>query len=281
VTDAEVPRPGAGDRSAGVPSGASCTIWWATPREDTALTGLLDDAERQRSVRLARSEDRSRFVTAHALVRLLLAARTGIPPAELRFDRTCRRCGGDHGKPRLADDTPLPTGPPPFNLAHAAARIAVAVADVTGPDGGFDVGVDVERVPPAGDSVLATAGPEILTAAELAAYRQLDTSGRGRALAVWWTRKEAVLKATGDGLAVPPSSIGVTAPDEPPAVTGWTVPARERRLDTGERDTAPGRLLVVLRDLQAADGYVGCVAVVGAASLTVTEHDADPLLAAR
>jgi 4'-phosphopantetheinyl transferase len=281
VTDAATPTHGPGDRSVGGPSGASCTVWWATSRDDTALTGLLDDAERERSVRLVRSADRSRFVTAHALVRLLLAARTGIPPAELRFDRTCRRCGGgDHGKPRLADDLTPPSGPLPFNLTHAGARIAVAVADVTDPDSGIDVGVDVERVP-AGDSVLATAGPEILTVAELAAYRQLDKLGRGRALAVWWTRKEAVLKATGDGLAVPPSSIGVTAPNEPPDVTGWTVPARESRPDTGEEDTAPGRPRIVLRDLQADEGYVGCVAVVGAASLTVTEHDADPLLAAR
>jgi 4'-phosphopantetheinyl transferase len=255
-------------------SHSSCSVWWATPREDPALADLLDDAERRRAARLARTADRWRYVTAHALVRLLLAARTGVPAAELRFERTCRRCGSaHHGKPRLADDLAGEAGPVPFSLARAGDRIAVAVADQPG----LEVGVDVERVPDPGDAVLAAA-PEVLTTAELATYRRLDGAWRGHALAVWWARKEAVLKAVGHGLAVAPSTIAVTAPDEAPAVTRWSAPAGDARV-SGVRDRSMRpRPRVSMRDLEASHGYVGCVAAVGAASLGVAEFDAAPLL---
>ena len=253
---------------------SSCSVWWATPREDAALADLLDDAERRRAARLVRTADRSRYVTAHALVRLLLAARTGVPAAELRFERTCRRCGSaHHGKPRLADDLVGEAGAVPFSLARAGDCIAVAVSDQPG----LEVGVDVERVPGPGDAVLAAA-PEVLTTTELATYRRLDGALRGRALAVWWARKEAVLKAVGHGLAVAPSTIAVTAPDKAPAVTRWSAPAGESRVSAVRDRAMPPRPRVSMRDLEAAHGYVGCVAVVGAPSLGVAEFDAAPLL---
>ena len=259
----------------------SCSVWWATPHEDAGLADLLDDAERRRAARLARTADRWAYVTAHALVRLLLAARTGVPAAELRFERTCRRCGSTHhGKPRLADDLAGEAGPVPFSLARAGDRIAVAVSDQPG----LEVGVDVERVPDPGDAVLAAA-PEVLTTTELATYRRLDGGWRGHALAVWWARKEAVLKAVGHGLAVAPSTIAVTAPDEAPAVIRWSAPAAGGTSSAGgaQVPAVRGRAMrprpgVSMRDLEAAHGYVGCVAAVGARSLGVAELDAAPLL---
>ena len=239
-------------------------------------TDLLDDTERRKLARLVRSEDRERYVTAHALVRLLLSARTGVPAATLQLDRTCDRCGGGHGKPRLPGGAGAPCAPVAFNLAHAGNRIVAAVAD--GP--GLDVGVDVERIPAPGAPVL-DGSAALLTDDEVAVYRRLSPARRGRALAVWWTRKEAVLKATGDGLAVDPSTIEVTAPHVAPALLRGPSGDDHHEPPERARPDAPGhRPPIALRDLDAGPGYVGSVAVLGATSLEVTEHDAGPLLRA-
>lgn len=254
---------------------ATCVVWWATPIHAPDLIGFLDDTERRSAARLARTADRVRYVTAHALVRLLLADRTGEPAAQLRFDRTCRRCGGDHGKPRLAQARPGGRVAVSFNLAYAGDRIVVAVAD-----GDHDAGVDVERVPGPHAGVLGTADAGVLTARERSALQQLPSAGRCHALAVWWTRKEAVLKASGDGLAVPPSTVEVTPPDAAPAVTGWVVTDLRHRASvvTSRGPAAWHRPPMALHDLDAGPGYVGCVAVCGAHTVDVIERDAGTLL---
>ena len=248
--------------------GASCDVWWSVPTCDAGLLDLLDEAERHRAVRLACQKDRDRYVTAHALVRLLLAERSGEAPAQLRFDRTCRRCGApDHGKPRLI-------GPAvPFSLAHAGDRVVVAV--VGEPAAQLEVGVDVEQVVGPAD-VPAMLTRDVLTPAELAAYERLGEHERGHALAVWWTRKESVLKATGDGLAVPPAGVEVTPPWSPPALVR-PVPrpasSRGRR-----RANVPVPAAVALHELDAGADHVGCLAMLGVQTVWVSERDAGLLL---
>lgn len=261
------------------PTHATCSVWWATPTTSPALTGVLDSTERQKLARLVRVEDRARYLTAHALVRLLLADRTGTPAADLRFERTCRRCGGDHGKPQfVAADGCARSVPVGFNLAHAGDRVVVAVAD----DHGVEVGVDVEAIPGRDDAVLAGAGPGLLTASERAVYRGQAVDRRGYAFARWWTRKESLLKATGEGLTVPLSAVEVTAPDAPPALVRRPPPEEAGGSAPGASD-AMWRLRmspVTLHDLEAGPGYVGCVSLLGASSVGVIERDADPLLGA-
>lgn len=62
-----------------------------------------------------------------------------------------------------------------------------------------------------------------------------------------WVRTEAVLKATGHGLEVDPSLVGVSAPGDPPRLLSWQGPGRRPRL----------RIV----DLDPCDGYVGALAV--------------------
>ena len=253
------------------PSGqriASCDVWWSAPTGDPRLLELLDETERHRAVRLGCREDRDRYVTTHALARLLLAKRSGEPPARLRFDRTCRRCGAsDHGKPRLI-------GPVvPFSLAHAGDRVVVAV--VGEPAAWLEVGVDVERVTGPGE-VPATLSPDVLAPAELAAYDQLSKHERGHALAMWWTRKESVLKATGDGLAVPPADVEVTPPWSPPALAR-PVP-RPAGSGNPRRALDPVPATVALHELDAGADHVGCLAVLGVQTVRVNERDAGLLL---
>ncbi|HSK55179.1 MAG TPA: 4'-phosphopantetheinyl transferase superfamily protein [Jiangellales bacterium] len=240
----------------------ACSVWWARPSAEPRLLAVLDATERQQAARLARDGDRARYVTAHALTRQVLARRVGEAPAVLRFDRTCGRCGADHGKPRLVGPGPAV----PFSLAHTGERVVVAVASEAGHEvvaGSVQVGVDVEPVREPGDPVLSAA-VEILAPAERAAYADLLPAARPHALAVWWTRKEAVLKATGDGLAVPPSELVVSLPDREPELIGWAGRAQPS---------------VALCDLRPGNGQVGCVAVVGATSVHVTEADGAALLA--
>ncbi|HSK26440.1 MAG TPA: 4'-phosphopantetheinyl transferase superfamily protein [Jiangellales bacterium] len=263
----------------GVGGEAHCEVWWSAPSGDPALLHLLDETELHRAVRLAHRKDRDRYVTAHALARLLLGELTGEDPARLRFDRTCRRCGDpEHGKPQLVGRAT------PFSLAHSGDRVVVAVVDspAAGLDGAglesgvdvpVDVGVDVERVSAQGE-LPATLSREVLATAELTAYDRLDEHERARAIAVWWTRKESVLKATGDGLAVPPALVEVTPPWCPPALVG-ALPAAGHLRRRAWSSVPPA---IALHELDAGTDHVGCVAVLGVQTVRVSEREAPTLL---
>jgi 4'-phosphopantetheinyl transferase len=81
----------------------------------------------------------------------------------------------------------------------------------------------------------------------------------------YWTRKEALVKATGDGVAVPLSEVVVTPPGTPPGLLGY-----------------PGQngLTAQLRDLGPAPGYVGALAVLSPRPVVVQERSAEQLLLA-
>ena len=147
-------------------------LWWTSVQQSAPLVksmrALLDDDELQRAARFRVEAARHRFVTARAMLRLILARSTGIAPEHLTF------VFGEHGKPRLE------TGGPCFNLAHSGDTVVVAVAV-------DQVGVDVEdlRALPNAERLAR----RICTPQELDALLQL------------WTAKEAVLKALGSGIA--------------------------------------------------------------------------------
>lgn len=220
-----------------------CDVWWARPVDPSSaprLVGLLDAHERDRLGRFRRPADTARYLAAHTLTRLVLAELLGRDAAALVFDRTCR-CGEQHGKPVLVGD-----GAPGFSFTHAGDLVGVAVH--TGP-----VGLDVEQVRELTD--LAAMAAHVYSPAEQAPAHPDD-------FFTAWTRKEALLKATGDGLSSPMASITLG----PSGVKSWT----------GE-GAPPGP--VWLRDLRPAPGYLGAVAGLGASEPTVVETDGNALLA--
>jgi 4'-phosphopantetheinyl transferase len=250
------------DASSGprLPTGV-CGIWWADP--DSAgprLVAILSGAERDRWRRFRFDHDRAAYLAAHALTRIVAGALLGIEPREVRFETVCVKCGGAHGKPRL------PGSGLEFSLTHSRRRVGVAFARH------LAVGIDVEDVTAARPgaalepAVLTSAGlaPAVLAPAERAALAALPHDRQGDGFLRYWTRKEAVLKATGYGLSVRPDLVTVTAPGDPPALVAWTAtPALAQP--------------AYLHDLDPGPGQVAALAILGGRA-RVAEHDASVLL---
>jgi 4'-phosphopantetheinyl transferase len=147
--------------------------------------------------------------------------------------RRCPRCGStEHGKPELA--AALAAGWH-VSVSSTDGRVAAALSD-EGP-----VGVDVE-------SVAAVARAAVVAVLLHPGERRVveHSADDARDLAVLWVRKEAALKATGDGLALEPAGIRTSAPGDPPRVLAWPV------------GQVPD---LELRDLDAGPAHAACVAV--------------------
>lgn len=240
------------------PAEGTVDVWWAR-RQDASdrYLGLLDETERRRWEGYRRDADRDRFLAGCVLAKAALARYAGLRPADVRFDRACSQCGEPHGKPAVRDITALE-----HSVAHSGDLVAVAVA-------GNPVGVDVEQLdgrphPLGGDGDPEALGRLVLSAAEQAALAAIPSSGRARAFLAAWTRKEAVTKATGDGLRAAFSEVVVAADAGPPRLVSWPYPRDPRE--------------VTLLDLDAAPGYVAALAVLGRCT-AVTPRDGSALLA--
>ncbi|MDO5696338.1 MAG: hypothetical protein Q4G51_00015 [Dermatophilus congolensis] len=143
----------------------------------------LDDVETERVSRLRRPHDQARYLAAHHLARRVTGEWLGCAPEEVRFDRTCGRCGLQHGAPRVVGPSRAGREVPSVSLTHSGELVAVALGV------GGAVGLDVEEPwPDDGEARLASmVRADDEPAADL---REL------------WVSKEAVLKAAGVGLTV-------------------------------------------------------------------------------
>jgi 4'-phosphopantetheinyl transferase len=156
---------------------------------------LLDDVERKRADRFVFEPDRHRFVAAHAWVRIVLGRCLDRAPESLRFT------AGARGKPRLADAAVDLR----FNLSHAGERALLAVTC------GQEVGVDIERHRSIEVGDLAR---RFFAPSECQALQALGSSEQLSAFFRCWTRKEAFIKALGDGLSCPLDGFAVSVADD-------------------------------------------------------------------
>ena len=239
-----------------VPDGTA-DVWWARRQDASAgHVALLDETERRRWTAYRRDADRERFLAGCVLAKAALARYAGLRPADVRFDRTCGQCGEPHGKPSMRGGTLQ------HSVAHSGDLVAVAVA----PD---PVGVDVEQFgerphPLGGDGDPAALARLVMSGTEQSALAALPPPDRPRAFLVAWTRKEAVTKATGDGLRAAFSEVVVAVGAGPPRLVSWPYERSPRE--------------VTLLDLDAAAGYVAALAVLGPCT-AVTRRDGSALLA--
>lgn len=220
----------------------SVEIWWARladAREDLAAD--LDPVEAGRLCAYRRQADRDRFLLGVTITRRVLAATFSVRPAAVELDRSCPTCGRPHGKVRSAAGIRL-------SVSHSGELVGVAFHPSA------EVGLDVEQVDPGLDV-------DALARMTLSAAETLPDNDRSLAFTRYWVRKEAVLKATGAGLSRDLRSITVTAPDQPPAVTGEEQPAG-----------------IQLVDLQVDDGYLAALAVLSDRQVDVVQRNAEKLL---
>jgi 4'-phosphopantetheinyl transferase len=207
--------------------------------ERARLSAFLSDDEKARAARFVFERDRERYIVAHGRLREILGGRANAHPNTLHFEHS------DQGKPALVPRAFH------FNLSHSDGLAALAVS------ADFALGVDVEAVRPLKEDV----AERFFSRREVEALARLSPDDQLHGFYRCWTRKEAVIKAIGEGLSRPLDSFDVS-------VEAGVSPTLER-LD-GEAD-APQRWR--LAHFDPAPGFVGAVACrTGGAALVLKRH---------
>ncbi|MGB6689742.1 MAG: 4'-phosphopantetheinyl transferase superfamily protein [Terracidiphilus sp.] len=144
----------------------------------------LDPAEAERAAQFRFNRFGKSFVVTRGVLRYLLGRYLDCNPASLRFEN------GSKGKPALAQGIGIQ-----FNVSHSGDLAAIAVTC------GCEIGIDLERVRsvPEMDQIAS----RYFDPAEAAEILSLPKNERGRFFFRSWTRKEAYIKAIGEGLSEP------------------------------------------------------------------------------
>ena len=151
---------------------------------DTAAAALLDAPETVRAARFVFERDRHAYILGHAALRRILGGYLGMAPAAVQISPS------HEGKPELPEFRGLR-----FNMSGSGHIAIIAVARDR------EVGVDVEQIRPMHD--LDGVAKMILSSAEYAHFSTYPESGGLDLVLGAWTRKEAYLKALGEGLQRP------------------------------------------------------------------------------
>jgi 4'-phosphopantetheinyl transferase len=168
----------------------------------TALERLLSADEHARRGRFRFERDAGRWAQARGALRVVLALYTGLAAGDIVFDY------GPFGKPALS----APGAELSFNVTHTGPVALVAVGG-----GRAMIGIDAEIVHY--DVEWAALSRRFFAPAEADDLRCVPDSQQLGAFFACWTRKEALVKAMGVGLAMPLDAFRVSVlPNQPPAV---------------------------------------------------------------
>jgi len=180
-------------------------VWRASLDQPALLADFfatLSPDEQKRAARFHFQKDREHYTAARGLLRAILSRYLKLDPADLAFGYS------SYGKPYLAGEQPDGVR---FNISHSHGLALLAFAR------GRDLGVDVEFVRP--DIAEEEIAERFFSAAEVAALRALPASRQAEGFFNCWTRKEAYIKARGEGLSLPLDQFDVSlAPGEPAAL---------------------------------------------------------------
>jgi 4'-phosphopantetheinyl transferase len=162
---------------------------WEFPLQVTPATladfgSTLAPAERERAARFHFERDRNRFIAGRAQMRYILSEYLRTKPSRVQF------CYSARGKPALNGE--FAGSGLEFNLAHSDDLAILAVTRAG------KVGVDVERVRPLKD--VGDLVARFFSQRENDLFQQLLEEQKSAAFFNLWTRKEAWLKATGEGI---------------------------------------------------------------------------------
>ena len=197
--------------------------------DDLGETLSADECDRAKRFYFER--DRQRFIAGRGMLRNILSRYLGIAPNQIEF------CYGKRGKPALRNESIC------FNLSHSQGLALYAIT--------LDriVGIDLEQVRSMPDA--EAIAKSFFSQREYAVLQGMPTNEKQAAFLNCWTRKEAFLKAIGDGLYKPLDQIEVSfLPDEP------------ARLLSIAGDVESASRWSILHLIPAA-GYVGALAIEG------------------
>ncbi len=191
--------PGIPDQAWPLPMGNVAHLWVADLDTDELDATTISPDEYERACQFNRPLHQARFACGRGMLRYLAGNYLRCDPREIRFGY------GAAGKPRILHPV---TPELHFNVAHCEATILIAFSTAA------EIGVDVESqrtLPDEEELVKRFFHPK-----EVASYHALPPPLRSRGFANAWTRKEAVLKAWGEGLQGGLDSFSVSLdPDEP------------------------------------------------------------------
>ena len=191
---------------------------------------VLATDERERAQRFRVERPREEFVLTRGTLRSLLGQYMGIPPQSIRFRYS------SYGKPVLDGDDSLC-----FNVSHTEGRALLGFSRDRA------VGVDVEKFRPMTD--LRKLAERYFSATERGELRHLTGDELEAAFFRCWTRKEAYIKARGEGLSMPLDQFDVSVvPNDEDALLGTRPDPAE-----AERWT--------VSDVSVGSGYAAAVTV--------------------
>jgi 4'-phosphopantetheinyl transferase len=167
------------------------------------LAHTLSADETTRAGRFHFVRHRAAFVATRGILRQLLGSYTGHDPSKLQFSYRSK------GKPFLA--SPLNHSGMEFNVAHSHGLALLAFSL------GSPLGIDVEFV--RSDLAIEQIADRYFTEQEIAELRSFPVQQRPETFFRAWTRKEAYMKALGEGLQIPLASFSVSLdPSELPTL---------------------------------------------------------------
>ena len=225
-------------------------VWCASldvpPGTSSRMYATLTPDERDRSARFRFGRDRQHFIVAHGVLRDLLGRYLETDAGRIRYVyNTC-------GKPRLAPELGSRIT---FNLSHSAGLALVAItADA-------NVGVDLEYVRPQSDH--AEIARRFFSRVEVEHLMALPNDLYAEAFFSCWTRKEAYLKACGEGLATPLDSFSVPLTIDPSQTAAEFRPAATSIVRAKRWS---------FHTLRPASGYLGSLAIEGRGWRLIHRH---------
>lgn len=222
------------------------------PRDLPAhATRVLRSEERTRLDASTSPRDAQRRAAASVLLRCVVASLVGQRPHEVTVVRRCPHCGGPHGRPEL------PGTPLRVSLSHAGHCVAVAVSARTA------VGVDVEapKARPLSRALLRRA----LTSAEEEHLLRCAEDRRREEFLRAWTAKEAILKASGEGLHGGLDELDLDLSSRPARLLSW-------------HGSAARASTVRLVELDPGGDHVATLATIGVAASEVSIRDGRALV---
>ena len=203
-------------------------VWRAAldqiPSKIESFRDTLAPAERARAERFHFPRDRDRFIVARGTLRAILGHYLNRTPGCLSF------CYSSHGKPALVPEAGENTIR--FNLSHSHGVALYAIAR------GREVGVDLECMRP--DFEVDKIAERFFSRREIATLRALPAALRRYAFFLCWTRKEAYIKARGEGLSQPLDQFDVSLIPGEPAALLCTRPDSDEAFRWSLRELTPG-----------------------------------------